>query len=168
MLVFFKGVKDDTEGSTELINTPKLKSWMKRGSIFDQARNVILTKNYLGKDIDPAEVKKLLTSNRTEWDPNLTTHKEIIKVSDEVSVIHVALKSPNIFFQPRDFIEKRVQLTEDGVLYEYYSSVPEAILPPANGYIRADTIFSVNIFTVEDGECVYYCIYQNDIKVCLF
>ncbi len=148
-----------------MLNEPGLKSWFKRESIFEKTKPVIKTYHNFGKDINPLSVVDLLTNRRLEWDQNLAIFKEITHISDDVSVIHCGLKSPNMFIQARDFVEKRIQFLENGMYYAYCSSVPDEVWPPAKSFVRADTIFAATIITIEDGDCVFYYISQNDLKV---
>lgn len=147
---------------------PGLKSYSKYGSIFEKTKPVIKTRHVLGKNIDPSLVSDLLNGRRMEWDKNLAEFKEIAKVSPDVSVIHSVLKGKTLVFQARDFVEKKVQFYDCGAWYAYFSSVPDELLPVIATYTRGETIFSVSMICMEDGDCVFYSISQTDMKVFLF
>ena len=151
---FITKIKDDNN-CTELINTNELQCWISQESIFDKTQPVIKSRRILGQNIDIQTVVKLLNDTRTDWDKNIEIHEEVFKVSQEISIIHSALKSPNVFISARDFIEKRIQFLDQGVYYSYSSSVPDSVLPQIKKYCRCITIFSITILCLEKNELVF-------------
>eukprot|EP01022_Parablepharisma_sp_SALTPOND_P001623 TRINITY_DN106917_c0_g1_i1.p1 TRINITY_DN106917_c0_g1~~TRINITY_DN106917_c0_g1_i1.p1 ORF type:complete len:325 (-),score=-15.92 TRINITY_DN106917_c0_g1_i1:86-1060(-) len=164
LLKFINDLKNDTADYTEVINTKGLQCWTKYDSIFDKTKPVTKTRHVLGPNIDPLVVAEMLNNKRMNWDKNLERHEELMKISPSVSIIYTAMKSPSIFFQARDLVEKRIQLIEQDTYYAYFSSVPDSVYPVDKAYCRCDTIFAATVIRLEDGECVYYSISQTDLK----
>jgi len=155
----------DNSEFKEIINTKTMTCYQKYGTIFDKKSiPLVKTKHIFGKVSEPFSIVELMNSRRTEWDKNIEIRTEVTKISNEVSIIYTGLKSPSIFIQPRDMLEKRIQFIDNNYYYAYFSSVPDSLYPIDKKFCRCDCLFSVNVIGVENGETVFYSFAQTDLK----
>lgn len=139
--------------------------WLKGGSQFSSQLMVIKGRYVFPADTDPLELLLLLFERRTDWDKNIMDHSEVMKISNEATVVHYAVKAPIMFMKARDFAEKRVRFIHAGTYYSYSSSVPDTECPPVDKYQRCENVFGGTVLRKEDAGWVYYTFNQLDYKV---
>ena len=157
--------KQDFEGFNQLLNLPDIQLWLKWGSSLNATLPLMKAKYIFHEDINPVEFLSKLQISRREWDKNIVLLDEIKSITNEVRIVHYALKAPLFFMKNKDFVEKRILFFNSGVYYGYSSSTPNEVLPSTEEYQRCDTVFSGSILTKEKNTFAYFIFSQVDMKV---
>ena len=152
----------------EILAIPSIKLWIKWGSKFEDKLPLVKARYDFGTEINPEELVKLLTDERSSWDDTLMELTEIESVTPEVSIIHYVVKPPIFLMAPKDFAEKKIRLEKNGVYYGYHGAIPEAAFPCIKKYQRCETIYSGNILRKEDDSYVYYTFSQMNLNVSVY
>ena len=157
--------KGDLEEYKEILSSDNIKLWLKWGSKFETTFPLIKARYVFSEGIDPIDFLYLLQEGRKTWDKNVLLLEEVTKLSHEASIIRYAMKAPIYFMKAKDFVEKRIKFSENGVYYGYSSSIPNGVLPTTDQYQRCETIFGGSVLVQEGPNYVYYTFSQIDLKV---
>lgn len=134
--------------------------WVKWGSLFESTSPLVKARYVFDGSLEPTAFLALLRDERMNWDKGYIEFKEAEKISPEVSLMYYVVKPPMFLMKARDFAEKAVRLEENGVFYQYSSSVPCEAYPEVKQYQRCETIFGGNILVKEGDSYAYYTFSQ--------
>jgi len=102
---------------------------------------------------------------RLKWDNSIMEQNEIYKLSDEVKIVHYALKPPIAFMQARDFAEKRIFMFHNESYYVYISSIPNTEYKENKGQTRCQKFFECSLLRKENNEFFLYTVTQANYQV---
>eukprot|EP00826_Nyctotherus_ovalis_P053560 TRINITY_DN6982_c0_g2_i2.p1 TRINITY_DN6982_c0_g2~~TRINITY_DN6982_c0_g2_i2.p1 ORF type:complete len:178 (+),score=44.81 TRINITY_DN6982_c0_g2_i2:347-880(+) len=160
---FLENEKTSLENYREIYGKDGMKIWVKAGSCFNETVPLVKVRYTLHGEIDLTEFGTVLREERTMWDNSFVEYNVTEKVNSEVTVIYYVVKPPIFLMKARDFVEKTIRLEENGILYEYYSSIPNEVFGPKDKYQRGETIFGGNILVKEGEEYGFYTFSQVNV-----
>jgi hypothetical protein len=106
--------------------------------------------------------------HRTQWDKNVLAY-DIKDLSLEFSKILYQLNKSPLNFANRDFVDKHIKFSSDGVFYCYYSACADciSIYPVPPKVERAKTLFAMQKMErrKSDGKIIYTMYMQADLNM---
>ena len=142
------------------------------GSIFNSEFPMIkmiykLSKSVFNKkDINVKTIDEYMNipEKRLKWDNSIRDYKIIERQNDEVYLLHYICKSPMIFVSERDVVDKRYDFYEDGIYYDFSSSVKDDLIPLEEDVMRITDHCSLCKIYEENNNFNIISITQVDTK----
>lgn len=145
ILSFIEGEIKDNQNYRSLINKNGFDIYIKEsGSIFCKDFPMIkmfykIQKSVFKKnDITVQIIDNYMNDpeKRLKWDKSIRTYNIVEKHNKEVYLLNYIIKSPMIFVSERDAADKRYDFYENGIYYDFSSSVKDDLIPINEGVTR--------------------------------
>ena len=104
---------------------------------------------------------------RTKWDKNLKEFAVLETLGEGVSILKSVTTKQLGMIDEREIIDKRIEIFDsaENVFYQYSSSVPDEIYPPAPNPIRCKDYFGTMMIREDEENYYIDSINQIDIKM---
>jgi hypothetical protein len=84
-----------------------------------------------------------IPEKRLKWDKSIRHYKIVERQNNEVYLLHYICKSPMLFVSERDVVDKRYDFYENGIYYDFSSSVKDDLIPLEDDVMRITDYCSV-------------------------
>ena len=175
IITFFESEINDTTEYKTLINKDGFDIYIKEsGSVFSSEIPMIkmfykLPKTKFKKNdtnVKLIEQYMDIPAKRLSWDSSIKEYKiiEKNKSKEEIYLLYTIYKSPIIFVSERDIIEKRYDFFENGIYYDFASSVKDDYAPINENIVRITNHCSMYKMYEEGENINFISITQIDTK----
>jgi hypothetical protein len=105
-----------------------------------------------------------IPEKRLKWDKSIRHYKIVERQNNEVYLLHYICKSPMLFVSERDVVDKRYDFYENGIYYDFSSSVKDDLIPLEEDVMRITDHCSVCKIYEENDYFNIISITQVDTK----
>jgi len=102
---------------------------------------------------------------RLKYDTSIKAYR-ILEKKDNYTIFKTLLHSPFFFISERDMVDKRVEFTQDGIYYNFASSVDDYEAIDKNA-VRMKTYINLLVLTQDEKNFYFECYQQYDAKTIL-